>query len=299
MKVEFRESEHTYWLGDRKLISVTRLLQKHGLATNYSAVDAGVLHKAAQRGATIHKEIEDYIKTGAAGFTREFMEFLDLCDELGFIPEQSEIVLPCKDIAPDDADNYIFAGTADIIGRTEKGLTLIDVKSTKSFDRRYCTWQLSLYEWLYGEKFAEIYVFHLGETSKAIEIERIPEREIGRLLECERKGEIYQEPGLVAPSELIASVMSAERALVYAEAEKKAAEERAKTYRQKLYELMTEQGIDSWETLDKSMLVSRVAPYNKTTIDSKKLRADLPEIAKKYSKVSGVEGYAKITIREG
>ena len=46
------------------------------------------------------------------------------------------------------------------------------------------------------------------------------------------------------------------------------------------------------------MLVTRIEPSTKTTIDSEKLRADLPEIAEKYSKTSNVKGYVKITVRE-
>ena len=61
---------------------------------------------------------------------------------------------------------------------------------------------------------------------------------------------------------------------------------------------MGQQGVSSWETADKSMLVTRIEPSTKTTIDSEKLRADLPEIAEKYSKTSNVKGYVKITVRE-
>lgn len=164
---------------------------------------------------------------------------------------------------------------------------------------RSCTWQLSLYERLAGVKFDKMYIFHLGGNSRAIPIERIPDAEIDRLLECERKGEIYHEPGLIATGDLIACAEAAERELKLAEAAQKSAKETAEKYRQQLYELMEQQGISSWETLDKSMLVTRVAPSTKTTIDSAKLKADMPEIAEKYSKTSSVKGYVKITIREG
>lgn len=46
------------------------------------------------------------------------------------------------------------------------------------------------------------------------------------------------------------------------------------------------------------MLVTRIEPSTKTTIDSERLRADLPEIAERYEKVSAVKGYVRITIRE-
>lgn len=299
MKVIFDEQKHTYQLGDRILISVTRLLKKHGLSTDYSGVDAEVLQKAAQKGTMIHKEIEDYIKHGAVGFTKEFSDFIEIITQLGVVVDDSEIILPAGDIPEDKADDYVCAGTADLIGKVKGGYVLADIKTTSSIDKRVCAWQLSLYERLAGIKFAALYIFHLGQKSKAVSIDRIPEKEIDRLLECERNGEIYHEPGLVATGDLIACAEAAERELKRAEAAAKNAKTAAEKYRQQLYEIMTQQGVSSWESLDKSMLVTRVAPSTKTTIDSDKLRADLPDIAEKYSKTSQVKGYVKITIREG
>lgn len=299
MEVVFDEKQHIYKLGNRILISVTRLLKKHGLSTDYSGIDAEILQKAAQKGSMIHKEIEDYIKHGTIGFTKEFSDFIDIALDLRFVVKGSEVILPAGFIPKERADEYICAGTADLIGYTSAGAVLVDIKTTAKIDKRACAWQLSLYERLAGIKYAAMYVFHLGENSRAIEIERIPEKEIDRLLECERNGEIYHEPGLVVAGDLIACAEAAERELKLAEATAKAAKTAAEKYRQQLYGLMGQQGISSWETLDKSMLITRVAPSTKTTIDSEKLRADLPEIAEKYSKTSNVKGYVKITIREG
>ena len=65
-----------------------------------------------------------------------------------------------------------------------------------------------------------------------------------------------------------------------------------------MYEAMKQQNLSSFETADKSMLITRVAETTKISIDSAKLKKELPEIAEKYSKTSTVSGYVKITIRE-
>ena len=175
----------------------------------------------------------------------------------------------------------------------------MDIKTTQKVDMRSCTWQLSLYERLANVKFDRMYIFHLREDAiKAIPIERIPAAEIDRLLECERNGEIYHEPGLVVANELVELFENAERELKLAEATAEAAKEAAQKYRQQLYELMEKQGVSSWETPDKTILITRVAPSTKPTIDSANLKKDLPEIAAKYTKTSNVKGYVKITIRE-
>lgn len=298
MRVIFNETNHTYTLGDKLLISVTQLLKKHGLVTDYSGVDGETLEKAAEKGKLVHKEIEEYIKTGEIGFTSELLDYINLAEELEFVPTESEVILPSKDIPESEIDEYIYAGTADITGTSKGGLTIIDVKTTQKVDKRGGAWQVSLYERLANVKFDKMYIFHLGKNSKAIPIERILEAEVDKLLECERNGEIYHEPGLVTTGDLIAKAQAAEIELIRAEQAKKTAEAEAKEYRQKLYDLMQEQGIASWETVDKAMKITLVAPTTKTGIDSDSLKKEMPEIAKKYSKTSNVKGYVKITIRE-
>lgn len=299
MKVIFNEENHTYTLGDKTLISVTQLLKKHGLSTDYSGVDAEILERAAHKGSAVHKEIEEYIKSGDVGFTSELSDYIELAKDLHFEADESEFVLPFQDIPDDEIDKYICAGTADLIGTCNgKEATIIDIKTTQKVDMRSCAWQLSLYERLAGVVFSKMYIFHLGKKSKAIPIKHIPATEIDRLLECERNGEIYHEPVLAVSSDLIACAEAAERELKLAEAEAKAAKATAEKYRQQLYEAMGQQGVSSCETADKSMLVTRIGPSTKTTIDSERLRADLPEIAERYEKVSAVKGYVRITIRE-
>lgn len=298
MKVVFRETDHTYWLGDKQLISVTQLLKKHGLSTDYTGISEEVLEKAANKGTLVHKEIENYIKSGEVGFTSELSDFIDITAELGFTAEDSEIILPAGEIPDDKVDDYFYAGTADLIGKIGDGYALADLKTTAKVDKRAYAWQLALYERLCGVKFDKLYIFHLGKNSKAIPIERISDAEVDRLLECERNGEIYSEPGLVIANELLARAQEAELELKRAEEVKKEAEATAKEYRQKLYEAMQRQNVSSWETADKSMLITCVAPSTKTSIDSTKLKKEMPEIAEKYSKTSTVSGYVKITIRE-
>ena len=63
----FNEDKHEYTLDGKKLISVTQLMSKYGLAPDYSNVDPEVLKRKAQRGTLIHKEIEDYLSYRANG----------------------------------------------------------------------------------------------------------------------------------------------------------------------------------------------------------------------------------------
>lgn len=296
-KVVFRESDHSYWLGKKQLISVTQLLKKHGLSTDYSGINPDVLQRAADKGNIVHKEIEEYAKNGEIGFTSELTDYINIAEELGFVADDSEVILPWGDIPDSEIGDCFLAGTTDLIGFIGDAVALVDVKTTAKPDIKACAWQLSLYEHLYGTKFDKMYMFHLGEKSKAIPIERIEEAELERLLECERNGEIYQEKGLVVEQSLIERAQQAELILKRAEAEKVAAEAKAKEYREMLYKAMGDQRISSWETQDKSMLITRIEPTQRVGIDSKKLEKERPDIAAKYSKTSNVKGYVRITLR--
>ena len=54
--ITFKEDTHEYFNGDKKLISVTQLMRKHGLAPNYDGIPDAVLRaKAKSRTDETHK----------------------------------------------------------------------------------------------------------------------------------------------------------------------------------------------------------------------------------------------------
>lgn len=69
-----------------------------------------------------------------------------------------------------------------------------------------------------------------------------------------------------------------------------------KVMKERLYELMLNHKVKSFET-DK-LLITLVAPTISTSIDSKALKAEMPEIAAKYSKSSSKKGYTKISMKK-
>ncbi len=82
-----------------------------------------------------------------------------------------------------------------------------------------------------------------------------------------------------------------------AEAAKKEADTSAAKIRAQLIAAMEAQGIKSFETADKSMLITYVAPSERETIDSARLKEEHPELAKKYVKTSTVKASVRITVR--
>lgn len=77
--------------------------------------------------------------------------------------------------------------------------------------------------------------------------------------------------------------------------QKKQIEEQEKEMRVQLMAAMEKYGVKSFETPEVKFVY--VAPISRTTIDSTKLRKDLPDVAAKYSKTSNVSASVKITVK--
>jgi hypothetical protein len=130
------------------------------LSTDFSMVNKDVLNAKSERGTLIHKEIETYLKTGEMGFTSELYDFIEWQEKNQVKAIASEIIV----------NNDLVAGTVDLIAESPNFTS-------------------------------EIIALHLdGEKCDPYLLEPIPTEEIERLIECERKGEIYQPKELIVPN---------------------------------------------------------------------------------------------------
>jgi uncharacterized protein YpuA (DUF1002 family) len=77
--------------------------------------------------------------------------------------------------------------------------------------------------------------------------------------------------------------------------QKKQLEAQDKDVRQQLEKVMGEYGITSFE--NDLLKVTYVAPTTRTTIDSAKLKKELPAVAEKYTKISQVKGSVRIEVK--
>jgi len=77
--------------------------------------------------------------------------------------------------------------------------------------------------------------------------------------------------------------------------QKKILEDRDKAVRAELQKAMDEFGIKQFE--NDLLKVTYVEPTTRTTIDSARLKKELPAVAEKYSKVSQVKGSVRIEVK--
>lgn len=287
--IKFNEKEHIYELDGKQLISVTQLLRKHGLAPDFSNVDEETLRRKAERGTMIHKEIENYVTTGDLGFTQEFYDFRNFAKDLNLVNMKAEQVVY----------NDLVAGTLDLTAeRTAEDCgymrVLIDHKTSSHLDKNYLRWQLSVYEYLSGQEYDKFYCFHLTDKSKVFEIERIPRAEIERLMECERKGEIYK-PSLAIDNNLLLELRTMEETIKKTEEQVKLAKEQQDIIKKKLITAMADSGVKSFE--NDIIKITYIAPSVKKMIDTKALWLNYPEVATAVTKASPISASVRITLR--
>ena len=285
----FIEDTHEYFLGDKKLISVTQLMQKHGLAPNYGDVPSEVLRAKAERGSLVHKEIEEYIKEGNIGFTNELIEFIN-ADKGEVLKSEFKV------------NNDIVAGTVDLLLYKNNEYIIADLKTTSELHIDAVSWQLTIYAYLLSKinpmiKVTKGQAFHFNKDGNLniVDIVLKPFEEIDRLMECERNDEKF-EVKKIASDEQLMQLLEVEALIKSIEEKKKKAEEQAKELRAELMKAMEANGVKSFE--NDLIRITYVAPSTRQSIDSAKLKKEQPEIYANYLKSSEVKASLRITLKE-
>lgn len=106
------------------------------------------------------------------------------------------------------------------------------------------------------------------------------------------KDAINEETALATMQTEAAAIIKSIAALTL---QKKQIEEQEKEMRVQLMAAMEKYGVKSFENED--VKFTYVAATTRTTIDSTKLKKDLPDVAAKYSKTSNVSASVKITVK--
>lgn len=75
----------------------------------------------------------------------------------------------------------------------------------------------------------------------------------------------------------------------------KVMDEERETLKKQLLEAMEQHLVTKWENDD--MIINYVAPTTRTSIDSKTLKKDLPEVFEKYSKTSNVKSSVRFKLK--
>ena len=189
--VIFDPEAHTYSLNGVSLSGITGMINRQLFPDKYNNVPKDVLEKAAERGRFIHEVCQTLDDIGCDMGVEEAQNYSGLKLSHGLSYVCSEYLV---------SDNKHFASCIDKVYKSDKGYSLGDIKTTYKLDKDYLRWQLSIYAYFFELNNPELKVDSLfgiwlkGHIAELVEIERIPDEVIIRLLECEVNGERFINP---------------------------------------------------------------------------------------------------------
>ena len=290
MEVKFDENLHKYTVDGKEVISVTQLLQKHRITPSYDAVDKELLRVASERGTLIHEEVEKWIESGECGFTEEAEK---ICDFLFERADENTKILSEQMVA-----NDVVAGRFDVLYTHDKKLVLTDIKTGNTKHLFGWSWQLSLYKYLYekmyGKEIDSLEILWANGDLTVIPCEYVGDDKIENLLNAEREGRLISDVDLGVSEEELEDLQELLEEIDKKKEELNVMEGKVKKIKNILYGTMEKEGV---KTVDRNKLkITYVAPSTRTSVDSKKLQKEEPEIYKKYVETTTVAGSIKITL---
>lgn len=279
--VLFDDNSHTYWLGEKKLYGITRMLGSQLFKDKYSNVPEHILKRAAEKGKMIHSHCYTYDMFGTI-LGEDAASYMNLKKEHNFEVVESEYIV---------TDYEYFATAIDKVITINGEIGLADIKTTYKFDNEYLSWQLSIDAYMFELvnphiKVDKLFAIWIKNGAKLVTIQRKSNESILQLLEAEKTGKQFVNNEI--------SVSDNDNALSLIENLAEIAEsienlkKTEKEYREKIEELFVNSGVSKWET--DYFVITKKNDYERESFDSKKLKEDDEYVYNKYIKKITVKG---------
>jgi len=312
MIITFDEKDHVYTLnGEIADISVTQLLAKHGLGTEYGDVDKKTLSAARAYGNHVHKDLENVLAIEKyqpiTTFGDQYLDWLYLNDLRGR-PEQKLGI---------QWHGLLICGTADamLYEKTVNKQVIVDHKTTASLNKEQVSWQVSILDymarklefetinnvslgWGTSKQQIEFYCLHCDKKTEKmtpVKLDKIPDSEIEKLFNAELNGKKYQRPALVISKINALDFEEAQAEMEYLTDRMKRAEDNIKKFREIFSREMEKQNVKSWVSPSGNYKVTYVPPTTQVRVDGKDLKKKFPDIYAMVAKPSLKSAYVLIT----
>lgn len=291
MKLIFDETTHTYTDENGNQIPSVSEIIRNWLGDKFVGIDAEVLKKAQEKGNKVHSEIEKYLLQNVEPKkpTYEFKTFKHIFKR-EFVATQSEQVLYGA------TEFGAYAGIFDLLD-TING-NIIDIKTNYSLDKEYVQIQLSLYAMALRQNDVIInrgYVIHLPpekspEKPQILAIELLSDAECEEIVRAYFNGESKPKAELQCLNEqAIAELENSIMAMTKAEMT-------IKEYKDKILKEMEERNISQIK-IGNNITISYIASTTRESIDTAKLKKEMPIVADRYKKISNVKSSVRITTK--
>lgn len=280
--VAFDWENHVYTLQNGKVLSgITCVLNKFISPDKYDSVPSEVLERAKERGTEIHTDIACWIDGFGEADTPEIKAFADWATG-------KELYSECL-----VSDGEYFASAIDIVRHLgDNQVHLYDIKTTSVVDEEYCRWQLSIYAYfmyLAGFDVVGASVLHIKDGAiKELPIVFAGSDNVKAMLQAYANGEDWANPyvGIELPEEIADNISVLDQTISGLKEQLKYAEQQMDEFKARLLELMRGNDLTAIKT-DK-VTISIKKAYQRTSIDSKKLKDLYPDVAKECEKVTEI-----------
>ena len=287
--VVFDKENHTYHLDGKQLQGITGVLERKLFPTKYLGVDEDTLQKAADYGTQVHEQIAT--DDGADEFVLdEVLNYRKIITTNNLKPIAHEYLVT-------DSDKY--ASAIDLVFENEDGtVDLADIKTTYKLDKDYVSWQLSIYAYMFelcntGLKVNNLYGLWLRDEKSSYEkVYRHDKDEVLRLLADDTESNFLPDTPKM-PADIVEMASQLEEYFTMLKRYEKKYKEQEKEFKSRLTKLMGEAGI--YNISIGGLKISYVKGYTKSSIDSTRLKKEMPEVAEKYTKTTNVSPTIKIT----
>ena len=293
--VEFDELAHTYTLDGKQLSGITGIIKDYLFPDMYKGVHERTLEAAAERGSSVHSQVQMIINGFPPARTDRSVEaFFDKMQGTEFIASEYLV-----------SDLHHFASSIDII---DSRLNLYDIKTTDKLNRDYLSWQLSIYAYLFEMqnptlKAGALYGCHLRDgKASVIQVERINSEIIADFLCAAADNLPWANPLeriddtlLKDQATQLARLAEIEDYLADFKARAKAMEDEKAKLTEGLLDIMEQRNVKTYKT--DRLTLTRVDAHTSPKFDSTTFKRDYPQMYERYVKESNVKRSLRIAIK--
>ena len=178
--LEYYDDQHTYLYEGIILPSVTEIIGKK--FNDYADVPKQVLNRAAERGTKVHKQIENFCKSGIDDGSTAIRNFKFLQNQYGFevLDNELPVVIFENDIP-------VACGRLDMTIEMDGRVGIADIKTCSALNKPKIAYQLNMYRLgliqSYGVQAEFLKIIHIRDNVRKFIDMPINEEETYKLIE--------------------------------------------------------------------------------------------------------------------